>query len=60
MYICRCVEGTTSNTDTDINVLRDSDREQRTAPQRSQVGVAPEVTWQVDGALQSLGHLGGA
>ena len=32
-----------------------SDQEQRTAPRRSEVGVAPEVTWNVGGALQSLG-----
>ena len=36
------------------------DQEQRTAPRRSKVGVAPEVTWNVGGALQSLGHVGGA
>ena len=36
------------------------DQEQRTAPRRSEVGVAPEVTWNVGGALRSLGHVGGA
>ena len=33
------------------------DQEQRTAPRRSEVGVAPEVTWNVGGALRSLGHV---
>ena len=37
-----------------------TDQEQRTAPRRSEVGVAPEVTWNVGGALRSLGHVGGA
>ena len=36
------------------------DQEQRTAPRRSEVGVVPEVTWNVGGALRSLGHVGGA
>ena len=36
------------------------DQEQRTAPRRSQVGVAPEVTWHVGVALRSLGYVGGA
>ena len=38
------------------------DQEQRTAPRprRSEVGVAPEVTWNVGGALRLLGHVGGA
>ena len=37
-----------------------TDQEQRTAPRRSEVGVAPEVTWNMGGALRLLGHVGGA
>ena len=36
------------------------DQEQRTASWRSKVGMAPEVTWNVGGALQSFGHVGEA
>ena len=38
----------------------DRDQKQRTALRRSEVGVAPEVMWNVGGALRSLGHVGGA
>ena len=33
------------------------DQEQRAAPRRSEVGVVPEVTWNVGRALRSLGHV---
>ena len=32
----------------------------KNGPRRSEVGVAPEVTWNVGGALRSLGYVGGA
>jgi len=35
-------------------------QEQRVDPRRSKVGVVPEGTWNVGGALRSLGHVGGA
>ena len=35
-------------------------QEQRTAPRRRQVGVAPAVTWRVGGVLQSFVHVGRA
>ena len=36
-----------------------TDQEQRTAPRRSQVGVAPEVTWQVGGPCDQMLVLSG-
>ena len=45
------------------HTLRIRDQEQRTAPRharRSEVGVVPEVTWNMGGALRSLRHVGGA
>ena len=40
--------------------INKADQEQRTAPQRRQVGVAPGVTWRVGGALRSFVHVVGA